>query len=238
MRCRGVRGRLSTWLDGDLPSATGRAVSAHLSTCAACGRRAEQLASVSQLFEELPRLELADSVAQRVLTRLEVEQRGPGLRLLFRRFGAARPLIMPSLVPAALVLLTALSAALAVDSEARAALPMKLATWGFVPALGTESNPRFPSAGVGLPRERDGGRLTADALVAAAGQDSLFLETVVARDGTVSEVTILGGDAGGAGPLIDALLQQRYEPTRYRGRLVAVSVYRLISNENVRVPSL
>ena len=54
MRCRGVRGRLSTWLDGDLPSATGRAVSAHLSTCAACGRRAEQLASVSQLFEELP----------------------------------------------------------------------------------------------------------------------------------------------------------------------------------------
>jgi hypothetical protein len=91
---------------------------------------------------------------------------------------------------------------------------------------------------VGLPRERDGGPLAAEDLVAAAGRDSLFLETVVARDGTVAEVTVLGGDAGGAGPLLDALRRQRYEPGRYRGRPVAVSVYRLISNEDVRVPRL
>jgi hypothetical protein len=193
---------------------------------------------VSELFEELPRLEPTESVAQRVLTRLEVEQRGPGLGMLLRRFGATRPLIVPSLVPAALVLLTVLSAALALDSDTRTTLPAKIATWGFVPALGTESNPRFPSAGVGLPRAREGGRLAVDDLVAAAGRDSLFLETVVARDGTVSEVTVLQGDAGRAGPLLEALRQQRYEPTRYRGRPVAVSVYRLISNEDVRVPRL
>jgi len=238
MRCRGARGRLSAWLDGDLAPATGRAVTAHLSKCPACARRGEELANVSSLLEELPRLEPTESVAERVLTQLEVEQRGPGLGMLLRGFGATRPLILPSLVPAALVLLTVLSAALALETDARGTFPAKLATWGFVPALGTESNPRFPSAGVGLPRERDGGPLAAEDLVAAAGRDSLFLETVVARDGTVAEVTVLGGDAGGAGPLLDALRQQRYEPGRYRGRPVAVSVYRLISNEDVRVPRL
>ena len=233
MRCAGVRGRLSAWLDGELPSATVRAVRAHLATCEACGRRAAELSGVSRLLGELPRLESTESVAERVLTRLEVEQGGPGLRMLLRRYGAARPFIMPSLVPAALVLLTLLSAALALDSGARAPLPAKIATWGVVAALGTESNPLFPSAGVGLPRERDGRRLAADDLVAAAGRGSLFLETVVARDGTVFTVTVLRGNAERAGPLLVALRQQRYEPIRYRGRLVAVSVYRLISHTDV-----
>ena len=38
------------------------------------------------------------------------------------------------------------------------------------------------------------------------------------------------------GALIAALRQQRFEPTRYRGRFVAVSVYRLISRLEVRSP--
>lgn len=238
MRCTGVQGRLSAWVDGDLSPAAGRAVGAHLSKCPACARRVEELTKVSSLLAELPQLEPTESVAEWVLNQLEVEQRGPGLGMLLRGFSAARPLILPSLVPAALVLLTVLSAGLALKTDARRTLPAKLATWGFVPALGTENNPRFPSAGVDLPRERDGGPLAAEDLVAAAGRDSLFLETVVARDGTVAEVTVLRGDAGGAGPLLDALRQQLYEPSRYRGRPVAMTVYRLISNEDVRVPRL
>ena len=238
MRCAFVRGRLSAWIDGDLPPATARAVSAHLGSCQGCGQRAAELRGVSQLLGELPRLEAAESVAQEVLTRLEVEARGPGLGMLLRRFGAARPLIMPSLVPAALVLVTVLSAALALDSGAHPRLPVSIASWGVVPALGTESNPRFPSTGVGLPRERDGGRLAADALLAGAGEDSLFVETVVARDGTVSTVTLLEGNAEQAGPLLDALRQLRYEPPRYRGRPVAVSVYRLISHTDVGLPKI
>ena len=238
MRCASIRRRLSAWMDGDLPPAAGRAVSAHLGTCDGCARRLAELRGVSQLLGELPRLEARESVAQAVLTRLEVETRGPGLGMLLRRFGVARPYIMPSLVPAALVLVTVLSAALALDSGAHPRLPATIASWGAVPAPGTESNPLFASAGVGLPRERAGERLDAETLLAGVGEETLFVETVVARDGTVSTVTVLAGDAEWAGPLLDALRQQRYEPARYRGRPVAISLYRLISHTDVSLPNI
>ena len=73
-------------------------------------------------------------------------------------------------------------------------------------------------------------------VLAGQGEGSLFLETVVARDGSVAGVTLLEGDAGLEQPLIEALRQQRFEPVRYRGRRVAVSVYRLISRMEVRSP--
>jgi hypothetical protein len=233
MRCAGVRRRLSAWNDRDLPPDVGREVAGHLRECVSCAGRAAELAAVSRLLGDLPRMEAADSLAQEVLTRLEVETRGPGLGMLLRRFGAARPFIMPSMVPALLVLLTVLSAAVALDSVPR--LPAPLAAWGIRPALGTEGNPLFPSSGVGLPRERAGGAITSAALLSGAGE-SLFLETVVARDGSVSAVTVLQGDAAQAGPLLEALRQQRYEPAHYRGRPVAVSVYRLISSTEVSTP--
>jgi hypothetical protein len=238
MRCAWVRRRLSAWIDGDLAPATTRVVSAHLRGCQGCRRRVDELRDVSRLLGDLPRLEAPESVAQEVLTHLEVETRGPGLGMVLRQFGAARPFIMPSLVPAALVIVTVLSAAVALDSGAQPRLPATIASWGVVPALGTESNPLFPSTGVGLPRERDGGRLAHDALLAGVGKGSLFVETVVARDGTVSTVTVLEGNAERAGPLLEALRRQRYEPTRYRGRPVAVSVYRLISHTDVSLPKI
>jgi hypothetical protein len=237
MKCPDVSRRLSARLDGDLPPVGAGAVDSHLEGCERCRARAAQLREVCALVADLPRLEASESVAQEVLTRLEVETRGPGLGLLLRRFGAARPFIVPSLVPAALVLVTVLAATLALDSGPR--LDGRFAGWGAVPAAGTESNPLFPSAGVGLPRERDGGALAPDVLVGvASGEDPLFLETVVARDGTVSTVTVIQGNAEEAAPLLAALRQQRFEPARYRGRPVAVSVYRLISSMDVSLPAL
>ena len=235
MRCAGARRRLSAWIDQDLPPAVGHEVAAHVRECAACGDRAAELRAVSRLLGDLPTLEAADSVAAEVLTRLEVETRGPGLAMLLRRFGSARPFIMPSMVPALLVLLTVLSAALALDSVPR--LPAPLAAWGIRPALGTEANPLFPSSGVGLPRETGGGTIASEVLLSGAGE-SLFLETVVARDGSVSAVNVLRGDAAQAGPLLEALRRLRYEPTRFQGRPVAVSVYRLISSTEVSTPAI
>jgi anti-sigma factor RsiW len=236
MRCAEVGRRLSAWLDGDLPPAAAGVIDSHVAECPSCRTRAAELREVSRLVGDLPRLEASEPVAQALLTRLEVETRGPGLGLLLRRFGAARPFIVPSLVPAALVLVTVLAATLALDSGPR--LSGRFATWGAVPALGTESNPHFLSAGVGLPRAREGGALAPDVLLGAAGEDALFVETVVARDGTVSTVTVLQGDAEHAAPLLAALRQQRFEPARYRGRPVAVSVYRLISSMDVSFPAL
>jgi hypothetical protein len=59
---------------------------------------------------------------------------------------------------------------------------------------------------------------------------------VVAPDGSVSNVTLIDGDLAQAGPLLEAMRRERFEPGRFRGRPVAVSVYRLISRMEVRAP--
>jgi hypothetical protein len=209
------------------------AVRSHVESCPACARVAAQLRTVSGLVGELPRLEAVDSVSQAVLAGLEVETRGPGLGFLFRRFGAARPFMVPSLVPAALVLVTVLAAAMALDSDGGPRREGGADRWPALSASGTENNPLFPSSEVGLPRENETGRLAAEAFLSGPGEGALFVETVVARDGTVARVTVLGGDAAGAKPVLDALRRQTFEPVRYRGRPVAVSVYRLISRHEV-----
>ena len=237
MTCARVRSRLSEWLDGELEPAAARAVSSHLRECAACARQADELSAISGLLAELPRLAPPESVAPLVLDRLEIEagSRRPGLASLFRGFAAARPYMLPSLVPAALVLVSVLAGVLALDSGPLPEVHLAPGAWGAVPASGTEGNPLFPSTEVGLPRERAALDLSPDVL-AGRGEGSLFLETVVARDGSVAGVTVLGGDARTEAPLLEALRQQRFEPVRYRGRPVAVSVYRLISRVEIRSP--
>ncbi len=230
MKCARARARLSEWLDGELEPTTAREVHSHLSACPACARHLEELRRACALLAELPRLASPEPVAARVLDRLEIEggSRRPGLALLFRGFAAARPCILPSLVPAALVLVSVLAGVLALDSGPLPEVHLAPGAWGAVPASGTEGNPLFPSTEIGLPRERAALDLAPEVL-AGRGEGSLFVETVVARDGSVAGVTLLGGDPRREEPLLEALRQQRFEPVRYRGRPVAVSVYRLIS---------
>ena len=234
MTCERVRGRLSEWLDGELEPAAARAVSSHLQECAGCARRAEELGRVSALLAELPRLEAGEPVAARVLDRLEVEAetRRPALAVLFRGFAAARPYMLPSLVPAGLIVASVLAGALALDPGPLPEVHLAPGAWGAVPASGTERNPLFASGEIERPRETAGLDLSPDVL-AGRGEGSVFVETVVARDGSVAGVKLLEGSAEGEHALVEALRQQRYEPVRYRGRPVAVSVYRLISRMNV-----
>ncbi len=236
MSCHGVRTRLSEWLDGELDPVAARAVAAHLASCAACARRADELRAVSGLFADLPRVE-SETVAARVALRLEIASsaRRPALAFLFRGMAAARPLILPSLVPAACLLALVLGAVLALDPGPLPEVRLAPGAWGAVPASGTEGNPLFPSSEVLLPQQLAALALPPEVL-AGQGEGSLFLETVVARDGSVAGVTLLQGDAGPEQQLIEALRQQRFEPVRYRGRRVAVSVYRLISRMEVRSP--
>jgi hypothetical protein len=225
-------------MDGDLRAAEAGRVAAHLERCPACAERSRSLRAAVDALAALPRLDGSDGIASRVLDRLELERRGPGLALVFRGWGAGRPLILPSLLPAALILVLVLGAALALD---RVGDPGPLPevrvregeTWdGPRAPSGSESNPLFPSAGVTAPRAR--GDAFPDRLLAEMAEGTLFVETVVARDGTVSTVTLLHGDSRQARPLLDALRRERFEPGRLRGRPVAVSVYRLISRMDVR----
>lgn len=235
MTCGWVRRRLSAHVDGELRGSQARGLQAHLEACPACAARSRTLRAALALLAEEPPLGPPESVASRVLSRLEVEGRGPGLALLFRPFWAARPLMLPSLVPAALVLVSVLAVALALDRDPRAlAQVVRGQAWQRrAPAFGTEANPLFPSSGVSVPQLRSRGPI-GDGLLAAEG--SLFIETVVARDGTVSAVTLLEGDRAQAAPVVDALRRELFEPGRFRGRPVAVSLYRLISRMEVRAP--
>jgi len=234
MNCSVVRKRLSRWLDGELEAETTRRLESHLVTCAACARRARELRAVSRMVAELPALSAPDSVAASLADRLDITRR-PALGFLFRGFSSTRPFILPSLVPATLVVVTVLAGVLTFDSGP---LPeVHLApdgAWGATPALGTESNPVFPSDGIDLPRETTSVQLPTESL---SGNESVFLEQLVARDGSVADVTLLEGDATGTASLMNALRQQKFEPVRYRGKPVAVSVYRLISRMEVRSPS-
>jgi hypothetical protein len=235
MSCGSARARLSAYRDGDLKAPEAQAVASHLQGCAGCRGEWEALSAALDLLAALPRIESREPIAPRVLDRLDMG-RQPGLALVFRSFRAARPLMLPSLVPAALVVLAVVAGALVLDSGSERLPEVSRRTgtehWVFAPS-GTESNPLFPSSEVSTPRIRSSAPFPDDLL--AQGGD-IFCETVVARDGSVSTVTLLEGDQALARPVLDAMRHERFEPGRFRGRPVAVSVYRLISRMEVRPP--
>lgn len=242
MTCRHVRERFSSLRDAGLAAGEHARLAAHLDACRVCAAEWRALGAALDGLADLPRLECSGEVASRVFDRLDMENRKPGLALLFRPMGAARPLIVPSLVAAAMTLTVALSVTLVLDERHElppVAQQRQLEAWTTVPSpvpeWGTERHPLFVSADVSTPRARAENEVPRY-LLEPAGEGTLFLETVVARDGTVSAVHLIGGDTIGAEHLVEALRRQRFEPARFRGRPVAVSVYRLISRMEVRAP--
>jgi hypothetical protein len=221
-----VRARLSAYLDDDLEAEDGRSMADHLEGCAACSGRWSSLRRALRALRELPAPAPAESLVPRLLAHLEIESRGPGLALLFRRGWGARPLLLRSLLPAALACIVGLGAAVVLDT-----VPSVVRGRGW--AWLEDAEPLPPVAGASVPRLLD--PVLADDFI-PSGEDSLFFETRVLRDGRVGEVTLLHGRAAEAAPLMNALRRERFEPARYRGRPVAANVYRLISRLDVRAP--
>jgi hypothetical protein len=232
MSCRDVRSRFSSHRDGELPVEERRSLEGHFETCPACRSRWHEYVAALDGLAQLPRPHPKETMAPAVLASLEVETRGPGLALLFRPSWAARPLILPSLIPAALVLMAVLGGVLALDYEP---LPeVYEAGRGWRP-YGTVANPLFAMEGVTVPRPPEDDVFDAQ-ILAGMGEGELFVETVVGSDGRVSTVTLIEGDSQQAQPYLDALRQLRFQPGLFRGRPVAVSVFRLISTMEVRAP--
>ena len=84
MSCRAARRRLSRYLDQELPPREARALAAHLAVCRPCSRRWVSLRRSVEALADAPQLSSPEPIASLVLTRLEVESRGPGLALLLR----------------------------------------------------------------------------------------------------------------------------------------------------------
>ena len=242
MTCGNVRDRLSDHRDGALAGAEHRSIATHLIACGACAAHWRSLTSALDALADVPRLETSGEIASRIFDRIDMENRKPGLAALFRPMGAARPFMLPSLVPAFAVVATVILGALELDRpeplppvvqqrqiEAWTTLPSPVPDWG------TERHPLFAHGDIGRPRAQPGNAVPSY-LLEPTGEGTVFLETVVARDGTVSAVNLIGGDSVDAAPLLEALRHERFEPVRFRGRPVAVSVYRLISRMEVRAP--
>jgi hypothetical protein len=236
MNCGNVRARLSEFIDRELLPDESRRVATHLRECAACSRVLRETQDAVSLLNELPRSHPTGGVAAAVLDRLEVERRGASLQALFRPAWSARPLILPSLLHGALLFAVVLSGVLTLDRAAtpRADSAAARGGWGIKLApSGTEANPLFPSSDVAVPQLRARGAMPGP-LLEWPGEGSVFLETVVARDGSVSAVTLIEGDSKEARVLAEALRLERFVPARVGGRPVAVSFYRLFSRMEVR----
>jgi hypothetical protein len=216
-------------VDGEVSAEVTGAVEDHLEACPECARRAHELERSLEALASLPRLEPETPIAQLVRMRLDMETRKPGLAALFRSALGARPLFLPSMLQAMLVIGIVFGGVLAIN---QASIVPGAGVWGVEAPSGTEGNPLFPSQGVGLPRaESEPGRAEA---LSGVGEQSLFVETVVARDGSVSAIRVIEGDARDAGPLLAALWKERFVPVKVGGRPVAVSFYRLLSRMDVR----
>ena len=184
MTCGQVRKRLSEYMDGELGVRPARALTGHLEACPSCGGRWRSLRTALEALAEAPRLEPREPIAARVLDRLEVESRGPGLALLFRPFWKTRPLIFPSLLPAAALLVVVLAAALALDRDAEP-LPTVItrgAEWGPTGPSGTESNPLFLSSEVSAPRVRTAAPSTKAVTVAELPPEFAASVTLIRRN--------------------------------------------------------
>jgi hypothetical protein len=236
--CTAARRLMSDDRDGQLAHADRRLLRHHVAGCAPCRAHERILGESLDALADLPAVHPREPIAPAVFDRIEVESRGPGLALLFRPAWRARPLMLQSLLQGALVLAVVMLGTFALDRPSRGRTPSVARDgWGTsFPASGTENNPLAPTAGVSVPRAQADWPVTAGLFDDLDDDAPLFLETVVARDGSVSAVRLIGGDEKRAEPFVEALRQQRFEPGRLKGRPVAVSVYRLISRMEVRAP--
>ena len=230
MSCSWFEKRLSNHLDGELEPSVARKVDEHLSACASCSTRFSQMDEASLALRQLPRLDSGESIAARVLDRLELERRGPGLALLFRSARIERPFLVRSVLGAAAGLFLALGGTFLAQNRAEEPLPRPILRGWATAVAGTEANPFPLLSAVTVPTVT---QPFPEPVLASMGQGSLFVETVVARDGHVSEVTLLEGDAEAAEPVLSALRSERFLPGSLHGRPVAVSVYRLFSRLDV-----
>jgi hypothetical protein len=238
MSCRTARLSFSAHRDGELSPVESQGLTRHLDDCPACRERWASLNEALDGLAALPRLNSPESISARIFDRLDMENRQPGLALLFRPFVARRPLMLPSLVPAVLVLAVVLGGGLLLEqgNEPLPAVYARTEAWDMtVPPAGTETNPLFLTEEDSMPRARTA-PVVPRYLLEQRGEGSVFIETVVARDGSVSAVNVLDGDAADAAPVVSALWRERFDPVRVHGRPVAVSVYRLISRMEVRPP--
>jgi hypothetical protein len=232
MSCHRIQNELSAYMDGDLSSAERDGVTVHLATCASCARHLRELREVSCALSCMPKMECPEPLAARVLDRLEVESRGPGLALLFRSALGARPFIVPSLLPAALVVMCTLSFILMLGNH-----DMRAVAQGgvFIGPSGSDANPSSPTEDVMAKAQDD--NIFLDVQLLAMREQTIFVETGVARDGRVSWVRLLEGDQKTAAPILKELRLERCVPGRdEEGRPVAMRSFRLISAMEVRAP--
>jgi Putative zinc-finger len=230
MSCNSVRKDFSSYLEGDLTAVRRELVAAHLESCPGCARHLSELREVSAALSSMPRLVCQESLAAGMMDRVEVESRGPGLALLFRSALSARPLMVPSVLPAALVAVSMLSGIFMVSARdiavAQARAPM--------PAIATAADDYIVSQAADAERSPD--FFVDEQFIKMKGQEDLFMETFVTLDGQVW-AKLIEGDSKTAAPIMREITRQRGVPARNEdGKPTTLRTFRLISSVDVRAP--
>ncbi len=245
--CPSVRRLLSAFHDKELRVDQLIAVENHLRACRSCAREARSLGALGDALRQQASAakgrSLRDlvSLPARVVSRYKAE-REQSFSRRFERLVEDLHLVWAAVgaVSASVVCVAVISSMLLQASRER---PDSLA--GLLAALAspaTSGSPAWAAGNILAPRA------DADAVMPAAivnqgrREDVVFaLAAVVARDGTLSNLELLGSQKG-AGPanhqelidILEAASTARFEPARYAGSPVAVNMVWLLTHTTVR----
>jgi anti-sigma factor RsiW len=245
--CRSIRRLLSAFHDKELPVEEHIAVENHLRTCRTCAREARTFGAFGEALRQRASAGKGRSfrdlvsLSSRVVSRYNAEREQSfsrrfervieDLHLVWAAVGAAS---------ASVVCVAVISSMLVLASQER---PDSLA--GLLAALaspGTSGSPAWAAGNILAPRA------DADAVMAAAivnqgrREDVVFaLAAVVTRDGTLSNLELLGSQRGAGQAdhkelvdILEAASTARFEPARYAGSPVAVNMVWLLTHTTVR----
>jgi hypothetical protein len=74
MECKGIREKLSAYLEGDLPSEEKRLIEAHLNSCQQCSSAVEDLGKTGEFLKNLEEVEPPAWMTKKIMARVRAEQ--------------------------------------------------------------------------------------------------------------------------------------------------------------------
>jgi hypothetical protein len=250
LSCAAVRRRLAAHHDGELPVDEQIAVEFHLGHCRPCLEEADALSSIGEALRTaacsmaVP-IEETECLPLTVVSRIEAEQAQTIAARTARMFEDMHLMWAGLAATAATVTCAVLLVGLWWLSPPERADSLA----GVISTLASQGSDQYPfqvNPAVSLPRGVPGGPVPAllDVSAVEEGQeeDLVFaLAAVVTREGRIANPELVQAsrtDRRAVEQLMNAVLEARFQPASYRGRVVAVNMVWLFTHTTVRAKLL
>lgn len=250
LSCAMVRRRLTAYHDGELPVDQQIAVECHLAGCPLCCSAAEALSSIGDALRSAAaamavQVEETECLPLTVVSRLEAERSQTFAARASRMFEDMHLMWAGLAATAATVTCAVLLVGLWWLSPPERADSLA----GVISTLASQGSERYPfhvNFGMSLPRAVPGEPVSALLEVTTVPgeqeEDLVFaLAAVVTRDGRIENPEVLQvsrSDRRAIEQLMDAVLEARFQPASFQGRIVAVNMVWLFTHTTVRAKLL